>query len=887
MQSINDELKTRNSVTVIIKGEHYRFILLCLSVLLLSQATLIQDLADNGTFLGNILSELSTSGGTFSQTTITPMADTAQNLDDDSLAELTAEELAEQAAQQKELQALAAQLASSADEPADTAAESDSDDDDLLGDTDALVEAAKASAAKARAAAEQAEGVDVSKSAARAEQTLASARMAAATASSDVATSNQDQQSQPSSAAAPPSKGAEAGESDDEDEAGQADAPQRSVLSNSNWDERLRAQRESEVMEIVGPVVASDAEKLSLFKQASKMMRTGSVTPQQYMRALGKLLGGPIARRVIPLLADAIPDAARRAELHDAFRAAEREAAAAKAAAKGHVPGAQQAPAAARTASSVPATTSETASVAPSQPLFSVPSSSAAAPTSAALAFDSPAPGDTPSQGPSGASADASKPPPSAARQALFAEEEPPATASVAPAKYAEDEEEATAATALPTVAVQGGSTFDPLAAPPQPASTSVTAAFDPLAAPPAAAHVSPPAAPTQPDPLAAPAAAAPAPAATAAGGGSSGQATSDAFASAQGEGRASANGVGTVGSPGSGSKSPPPGGMFSGLYAAPAHLREGITVQDGEGGDAEEEGGSVVASCPHDGGQLTVAMWDTMSQSDDSGRTFTLYALRCTWVRENRKVQWLVGRRYSEFELLRSSLSNTLQHHPQFAGRIMPPLPGKTLFGSNSEAVVSERRTKLAVFLLQLFQTYPIALRTTEMDSFLKITPRIGAVVNDFIDRDARNAAAGQPQVAGAGSGPATAATAHPPPCAEYFLSLPAPAVLTLEHLNRHAVRLCSVFKAMTQRPPVLNGLPPSRDAVLQATAKAASVALRCLEASAAAATDESQVGTLQLGEGTVDAYLTQVLESQDRLQASLSELASLETMAASAGSS
>jgi len=798
---------------------------------------------------------------------VTPMAAAppTTTTDFDEL-ELTLEDVAHQKAQRAELEALQAQLESTSDEAPDTSGDDEEEDDDLLGDTDALLAAATAAAAKARAAAEQAKGVDVSQSAAKAQSTLASARTSALTAATGVAETRRQQEDQlKTSSSSAKRSGADAGEEEESESDGDDDsAPRQSVLSNANWDERLRAEREKEVMEILTPIVEHDAEKMSFFRQASKMFRSGSVTAQQFMVALTKLFGGSTARRIIPLLADAVPDAARRAELHDAFRAAEREAAVARAASlsTASAPAAKQsAPAGPSRAATVLVTSAHASQSAPQQLMFSVPTSSTAA-ASTPISFGSPAPTSAKTQQDPSARGALPKPAPSAARQALFADDEEPSCAPAASSTQVDDMDEA--AMALPTTAVGGGAVaFDPLSAPVAMPAAPAVASIDPLAIPPAVPELKAAA-----DPLA-----------TAAPPATSGTAVS-AFASAQVEGRADANGVGTHGSA-EGSLSPSvaagggSGGVFSGLFAAPAHLREGIAVE----GDVHEEQGSIVASCPHDGGQLTVAMWDTMSQSDDSGRSFTLYALRCTWVRENRRIQWLVGRRYSEFELLRSSLSGTLQHHPQFAGRIMPPLPGKTLFGGNSDAVVAERRTKLAVFLSQLFQTFPIVLRTTEMDSFLKITPRIGAIVNEFLEREVPQAGAH------AALSPQPAPAVGIPPCAEYFLRLRAPTVLNLEHLGRHAVRLCTVFKAMVQRPALLNGQPPSRDANLQETARAAEVAQRCLEASAAAATDGSQQEALQLGEATIDTYLTRVLECQDRLHWCAAELASLQQTAVAAG--
>jgi hypothetical protein len=56
--------------------------------------------------------------------------------------------------------------------------------------------------------------------------------------------------------------------------------------------------------------------------------------------------------------------------------------------------------------------------------------------------------------------------------------------------------------------------------------------------------------------------------------------------------------------------------------------------------------------------------------------------------------------------------------------------------------------------------------------------------------------------------------------------------------------------------------------------------VAERCLEESAAAATDEDQRSTLQLGDTAVDEYLAQVLDCQDKLYACKSDLLSLQAI-------
>ena len=60
------------------------------------------------------------------------------------------------------------------------------------------------------------------------------------------------------------------------------------------------------MMTLLGDMLGDDAEKASLFKQASKMYKTGAVTAAQFMRALVKLLGPGNARRVIPVVADAV-----------------------------------------------------------------------------------------------------------------------------------------------------------------------------------------------------------------------------------------------------------------------------------------------------------------------------------------------------------------------------------------------------------------------------------------------------------------------------------------------------------------------------------------------------------------------------------------------------
>ena len=808
-------------------------------------------------------------------------------------------EEAELAAVQQRLEAVRAakrQAAAPAPQPGD-------EEEDLLGDTDALIAAAKASAEAARKAAAAADGFAIATSAPSTATALTEAREQATAAAVEA-----EAASVPAPSSAVPSAVAPAQAEEEEEEEG-AGGP---VFSNAAWSERVRNEREKEVMGMLQDSIGGDREKLSLFKSASKMYRDGGVTPEQFMRAVTKLVGGPTARRMLPVLADAMPDQERREGLHEAFRAAQREAAVRQA--TGGVPP-STAPVAAAPSTSTAA-----------QPLFTVPAAAPAVPPPGALTFGD----EADEEGSKHASPSSAAAPPRATPDDLFA----PSADMVDPA--AGGEEALAGGKCLRTVPVQAPEevVFDPLAAAPSKAAPAPTAAaFDPLStlpskpAPAATVCAPPPAAAEQPEaPRSAhaePGPKDPAPPSSAHVLGPEGKcstpaATSPAFEGAGASGSSAIEPTSTRPAPGpapgpapaqseqsseaAASASGGGGGFFGSLFGAPAPAPAPAPEPLPQLED-------VVAQCPHHGGTLMVQMYAAVTEKDASGKEYTEYALQCVWERQGTTVRWLVGRRYSEFHTLHEGLRPVLEGKAQYGGRLLPPLPGKSLFGGLTSSIVQQRRRDLAVYLRHLFAGFPVVLMTTQMDAFLMLTPRIGATLNKFLEAE-RTAAASMP--AAPAQPQASTASASPVPgpgvdplsgqplsqpaqaseagtgrgdaeCVTFFNSLDAPRALTADELEQQGKVLAGTFSALLNTP---RGSGPQAvlNARITSAARAVRTAQACLELSLAASTEEASWPALGLraeaGQSlhvAASEYTSTAVDLQDSLARGLQEFQSL----------
>jgi hypothetical protein len=163
-----------------------------------------------------------------------------------------------------------------------------------------------------------------------------------------------------------------------------------------------------------------------------------------------------------------------------------------------------------------------------------------------------------------------------------------------------------------------------------------------------------------------------------------------------------------------------------------PSHAKEPVV-------DPQE-----VAMCRLRGGVFHVHVYGITEETGGDGKKFTEYILKCSWSREACKREWLVGRRYREFDALHTLLLPYLEDCPEHKhGAALPRLPGKSLFGWSTGQVAETRRRGLALWLVALLRGFPWVLDLDDVDRFLHISPRLAAVFNEFAVKDAHEAVA------------------------------------------------------------------------------------------------------------------------------------------------
>jgi hypothetical protein len=166
------------------------------------------------------------------------------------------------------------------------------------------------------------------------------------------------------------------------------------------------------------------------------------------------------------------------------------------------------------------------------------------------------------------------------------------------------------------------------------------------------------------------------------------------------------------------------------------------------------------MAEAPFEGGLLRLHMYGAQEALDEAGKPFTEYVLAVKWVRGNVVERWVVAHRYSDFEALHALLAPQLDPGGDSSdsdddptmGALwgyygprprMPPLPGKSVFGGRLRWVVDARRRELAAYMRALLSRFPEALRSSYMDRFLALTPRLVGALNAFAEEEAAAAAA------------------------------------------------------------------------------------------------------------------------------------------------
>jgi len=144
------------------------------------------------------------------------------------------------------------------------------------------------------------------------------------------------------------------------------------------------------------------------------------------------------------------------------------------------------------------------------------------------------------------------------------------------------------------------------------------------------------------------------------------------------------------------------------------------VTMQDIESKKKDSDGAVTLAF----GGIFACSMYGAVeNRESDTMKPYTEYLIRCQWGRTIETMKpWIVGRRYSEFDLLDSVIRTNF---PQLANTLLP-LPKKEFFNTMSAEVVESRRVQLAKYIYFIVSEFPNVLQSFYMDTFLNISNRI-----------------------------------------------------------------------------------------------------------------------------------------------------------------
>eukprot|EP01138_Halocafeteria_seosinensis_P003427 gb/GECG01003503.1/.p1 GENE.gb/GECG01003503.1/~~gb/GECG01003503.1/.p1 ORF type:complete len:864 (+),score=192.00 gb/GECG01003503.1/:1-2592(+) len=155
------------------------------------------------------------------------------------------------------------------------------------------------------------------------------------------------------------------------------------------------------------------------------------------------------------------------------------------------------------------------------------------------------------------------------------------------------------------------------------------------------------------------------------------------------------------------------------------------------------------VAYVPYDQGILSITMYGAQTEKEpQSEKEYVSYIIQCQWnlaqdedqeesSETNTKREWVVARRYREFDALHEEINDILDDYVasrKYFGKDtssvdpskLPSLPRKTWSKGTDPKVIADRKLGLARYIKELVEGFPLVLHMNPVDDFFMLTDRL-----------------------------------------------------------------------------------------------------------------------------------------------------------------